>query len=183
MAHSLVAAGLCLVPLSASAARLTIDPLRTRIAFSIDAAGYPQMYGVFHKFDGRIEVDFERPERSHVAFSVEFDSSMSARRDLSDYVKSQGWLERGASSDDRFRLASSEQDRRAHGAGRWRSDAARRDAPARGGRHRATRSSGSRLGFLAHTSINRLEYGMNAAFPVVARDVQLDIFDGKRLAP
>ena len=50
--------------------RWRIEPARTEIAFAIDAVGYPRTKGRFHRFDGRISVDFERPQRSAVAFHV-----------------------------------------------------------------------------------------------------------------
>ena len=40
---------------------------------------------------------------------------------------------------------------------------------------RKTAGSGARLAFMAKTSINRLDFGMNSGFPLVSRDVELVI--------
>ena len=92
-------------------------------------------------------MDFDHPERSHVAFRVDAGSADVGSPGFSDYVKSRGWLdaERHPSIDFVSREVRKLDERTVH------------------------------VGFAAHTSINRLEYGMNAGFPVVARDVMLDI--------
>ena len=38
-----------------------------------------------------------------------------------------------------------------------------------------TAGGGARLAFMAKTSINRLDFGMNSGFPLVSRDVELVI--------
>lgn len=168
-------ASLLLAPSAAHAAKLTIDPLRTRIGFAIDAVGYPQTHGVFHKFDGMIEVDFDRPERSRVVFRVETDSVDVGSTGFSDYVKSQGWLD--AAHHPSIDFVSREVRKLDEHTVRVTGDmtllgvtrplvldvAVQRNA------------TGGCLGFATHTSINRLEFGMNAGFPIVARDVGLDI--------
>ncbi len=40
---------------------------------------------------------------------------------------------------------------------------------------RDPRGAHGRLGFEAHARINRLEFGMNAGFPVVSGEIDLDI--------
>ncbi len=73
-------AAACFVALTASDApaversNWTLDPSRTRIGFSIDAVGFPRTNGQFRAFDGRLSVDFQHPERGHVAFVVKADS-------------------------------------------------------------------------------------------------------------
>jgi polyisoprenoid-binding protein YceI len=57
-----------------AASRWSIDPARTRIAFTVDAVGYPRTHGEFRKFDGAIAVDIEHPARSRVSFHVEAQS-------------------------------------------------------------------------------------------------------------
>ena len=51
---------------AASAANWKIDPARTHIAFAIDSVGYPRTRGKFQRFDGRISVDLEHPDKSKV---------------------------------------------------------------------------------------------------------------------
>ena len=51
------------VPASSdSSASWKIDPVRTHIAFTIDAVGYPRTEGLFRRFEGRISIDFDHPE-------------------------------------------------------------------------------------------------------------------------
>ena len=73
--------------------RWRIDPARTEIAFAIDAVGYPRTEGRFHRFDGTVSVDFERPEKSAVAFHVLSDSVDVGSASFSDYVKSAAFLD------------------------------------------------------------------------------------------
>ena len=175
-AYSLLIASLLLTPVPALGAKLAIDPARTRVGFSIDAVGYPRTHGVFHKFDGRIDVDFDHPERSHVAFRVDAGSADVGSPGFSDYVKSRGWLdaERHPSIDFVSREVRKLDERTVHVTGDLTLLGVTRPLEVDVTVRRPA-ESGGRLGFAAHTSINRLEYGMNAGFPVVARDVMLDI--------
>ena len=174
-ASHLLTASLLLAPAPALAAKLTIDPLRTHIRFSIDAVGYPQTHGVFHKFDGRVDVDFEHPERSRVSFRVDTDSVDVGSTGFSDYVKSQGWLDAAhhPSIDFVSREVRKLDERTVRVTGDLTLLGVTRPLEVDVAVQRG--AAGGRLGFAAHTSINRLEYGMNAGFPVVARDVKLDI--------
>lgn len=54
-----------------AAARWTIDPASAHIEFAIDAVGYPRTTGSFRRFEGRISVDFEHPNRNSVAPSFD----------------------------------------------------------------------------------------------------------------
>ena len=72
----------------------TIDPARTQIAFAIDAVGYPRTQGHFRRFEGRISVDFERPEKSSVAFHVQSGSVDVGSASFSDYLRSSAFLAR-----------------------------------------------------------------------------------------
>lgn len=64
-----LAAGLTL---NAAAGRSNwmIDPTKTRISFSVDAAGWPRTVGTFDDHEGNIIVDFEKPKQSRVFFKV-----------------------------------------------------------------------------------------------------------------
>src|SRR5215472_16377374 len=71
-----------------SATSWKIDPARTRIAFAIDAVGYPRTAGEFRRFDGRISVDFDHPGRSRVAFHVQSQSVEVGSSSFDDYLRS-----------------------------------------------------------------------------------------------
>ena len=47
-----------------------IDPSQTHVRFWVDAIGWPRTTGEFKSFEGRIEIDFDRPSRSRVDFRV-----------------------------------------------------------------------------------------------------------------
>ncbi len=83
---------LCGLASAWAATRWTIDPARTRIAFAIEAAGYPKTKGEFRKFDGRIQVDLERPERSSVVFHVDAGSVDVGSPSFNDYIRSLAFL-------------------------------------------------------------------------------------------
>src|SRR5271157_968411 len=70
-----------------------IDPARTQIAFAIDAVGYPRTEGRFRRFEGRIAIDFDRPEKSAVAFHVQSDSVDVGSSSFSDYLTSAAFLD------------------------------------------------------------------------------------------
>ncbi|MGA7198920.1 MAG: YceI family protein [Roseiarcus sp.] len=175
------AAVLAAMPAPALAAtNWKIDPSRTQIAFAIDAIGYPRTEGHFRRFEGRISVDFERPEKSSVAFHVQSGSVDVGSSSFSDYLRSAAFLDA-----DRFPtidfVSTSVQRVNDHMV-RVSGDltllgvtkplsvdvAVTRDAG--GGRQR--------LEFQAETHIDRLEFGMNSGFPLVSRDVQLVISSG-----
>lgn len=155
----------------------TVDPARTHIAFAIDAVGYPRTKGEFHKFEGRIVVDFEHWEQSSVAFRVDTRSVDVGSDAFSDYVRSDAFLDAARfpaidfvsdkieKIDDHTLRVTGEVT--LLGVTRPLSVlvAARRDGD---GAH-------ARLGFEARTTIDRLEFGMNAGFPLVSKDVEIVI--------
>jgi polyisoprenoid-binding protein YceI len=40
-----------------------IDPSQTHVRFWVDAIGWPRTTGEFKSFEGRIDIDFDRPSR------------------------------------------------------------------------------------------------------------------------
>ncbi len=154
-----------------------IDPARTTIAFAIDAAGFPRTEGRFRRFEGRISVDFEHPNRSSVAFHVQSQSVDVGSSSFSDYIRSAAFLNSTKYPSIDFDSTSvqkiNDHTVRVSGAltllGVTKPlsvdvTVAREDA---GGR--------PRLAFHAETRIDRLEFGMNSGFPLVSRDVELTI--------
>ena len=77
---------------AAAAANWRIDPARTEIAFAIDAVGYPRTEGKFRRFEGRISIDFEHPDKSGVAFHVQSGSVDVGSASFSDYIRSVAFL-------------------------------------------------------------------------------------------
>ena len=104
-----------------------IDPARTTIAFAIDAVGFPRTEGRFGRFEGRIFVDLDHPDRSSVVFHVQAQSVDVGSASFSDYLRSAAFLELGGASVDRLRLDIGQKDQRSRRARDRRSDPARGD--------------------------------------------------------
>jgi polyisoprenoid-binding protein YceI len=153
-----------------------IDPARTEIDFVIDAAGFPRTKGRFDAFDGRIAIDFDRPEKSSVAFHVQSGSVDVGSASFGDYLRSPAFLD--AKTHPSIDFVSTSVEKVSDRAVRVSGDltllgvtkpltvnvAVEKPAGGRG-----------RLGFLAKARIDRLEFGMNSGFPLVSRDVDLTI--------
>jgi polyisoprenoid-binding protein YceI len=160
---------------AASTAKWKIDPARTHIAFAIDAVGYPRTEGQFRRFDGRVSVDFDHPGKSSVAFHVQSQSVDVGSSSFGDYLRSGAFLDAGRFPTIDFVSNSVEKidDHTVRVSG---------DLTLLGVTKPLTvnvavrRENGpTRLGFLAKTSINRLDFGMTSGFPLVSRDVELVI--------
>ena len=157
--------------------RWRIDPMRTEIAFAIDAVGFPRTEGRFHRFDGRISVDFDRPDRSAVAFHVLAASVDVGSASFSDYVKSAAFLDADRHPSIDFVSTSVERidDKTVRVAGDLTLLGATKPIRVDVSVKRETSVSSKRLGFLAKTNIDRLEFGMNSGYPLVSRNVELTI--------
>ena len=162
-------------PSFSSTAKWKIDPARTHIAFAIDAVGYPRTEGQFRRFDGRVSVDFDHPGKSSVAFHVQSQSVDVGSSSFGDYLRSGAFLDAGRFPTIDFVSNSVEKidDHTVRVSG---------DLTLLGVTKPLTvnvavrRENGpTRLGFLAKTSINRLDFGMTSGFPLVSRDVELVI--------
>jgi polyisoprenoid-binding protein YceI len=162
---------------SASAAGWRIDPARTTIGFSIDATGFPRTEGRFRRFEGRISIAFDRPDRSTVAFHVQSQSVDVGSTAFSDYVRSPAFLDSAAHPSIDF-VSTSVRKINDHAVrvtgdltllGVTKSiavvvDVEREEAHGREG-----------LAFRAETKIDRLAFGMTSGYPLVSRDVDLKI--------
>ena len=175
---ALVAAAAWSAPPRASAAssRWRIDPARTRIAFAIDAAGFPRTEGRFDAFEGRIAIDLDRPEKSSVAFHVRSGSVDVGSASFGDYLRSPAFLDaaRHPTIDFVSTAVAKLGDHAVRVSGELTLlgvtkpltvDVAVEQAPGGLGR----------FAFRAATRIDRLEFGMNSGFPLVSRDVDLTI--------
>ncbi|MFC7398257.1 YceI family protein [Chelatococcus sp. GCM10030263] len=92
---AVLVAALTTVTPALAQATFRIDPARTRIAFVIDAIGFPQTRGEFRQFMGRLLVDFDRPQRSRVTFEVSAASLDTKSPGLDDYIRSSAFLNVG----------------------------------------------------------------------------------------
>jgi polyisoprenoid-binding protein YceI len=176
-------AGLAIAAVAASAATgaaatlWSLDPARTHIGFEIEAVGYSPTKGAFHRFEGRITVDFEHPERSNVAFHVQSQSVDVGSSSFSDYIRSAVFLD--AARFPTIDFVSNEvrklDDHTIRVGGGLTLLGVTRPLTVDVTVRREPNGSRGKLGFDVETRIDRLEFGMNSGFPLVAREIELKI--------
>jgi polyisoprenoid-binding protein YceI len=161
---------------AAASANWRIDPARTHVDFAIDAVGYPRTRGQFRQFTGRISVDFNHPDRSSVTFHVQSQSVDVGSTSFDDYMRSVAFLDSAHFPSIDFVSNSVEKvdDHTVRVTGALTLLGVTQPLSVDVAVERET-SGGERLDFLAKTSIDRLAFGMNSGFPLVAREVQLVI--------
>ena len=165
-------------PMSADAGEnWRIDPARTHIAFAIDAVGFPRTAGQFRRFDGRISVDFNKPDKSWVAFHVLSASVDVGSSSFGDYVRSAAFLD--ADHHPSIDFVSTSVQRISDHAVRVSGDltllGVTRPLSVDVAVVRDNGRGQERLDFQAETHIDRLAFGMSSGYPLVSRDVQLTI--------
>lgn len=187
LGHLILGRGLCAglaiaavaasVATGAAAARWSLDPARTHIGFEIAAVGYPPTVGAFHRFDGRIAVDLEHPEQSSVAFHVLSQSVDVGSSSFSDYIRSAVFLD--AARFPTIDFVSNEvrklDDHTIRVAGALTLLGVTRPLTVEVTVRREIDGSHGNLGFGVETRIDRLQFGMNSGFPLVAREIVLKI--------
>jgi polyisoprenoid-binding protein YceI len=159
-----------------ASANWRIDPARTHIAFAIDAVGYPRTHGQFRQFSGRIAVDLDHPDRSSVTFHVQSQSVDVGSTPFDDYLRSTAFLDAAHFPSIDFVSKSVEKvdDHTVRVTGDLTLLGVTRPLSVDVAVQRQA-GGGSRLAFLAKTSIDRLDFGMNSGFPLVSREVELAI--------
>jgi polyisoprenoid-binding protein YceI len=162
---------------AASAANWRIDPARTHIAFAIDSVGYPRTEGQFRRFEGRISVDFEHPNKSSVAFHVQSQSVDVGSSSFGDYLRSVAFLnaERFPSIDFVSNSVEKVDDHTVRVSGDLTLLGVTKPLSVNVAVRRETHGGSARLAFQAKTNIDRLDFGMTSGFPLVSRDVELVI--------
>ncbi|RBP09274.1 polyisoprenoid-binding protein YceI [Roseiarcus fermentans] len=170
------AMGVVSAGLAVAATTWRIDPARTRIAFAIDAVGYPQTQGRFDRFDGRIAIDLARPERSSVVFHVQSASVDVGSASFGDYLRSPAFLDADKHPSIDFVSTSVEKlsDRSVRVSGELTLLGVTRPLTVDVAVERPA-GAAQTLAFSARTHIDRLAFGMNSGFPLVSRDVDLTI--------
>jgi polyisoprenoid-binding protein YceI len=151
-----------------------IDPRRTRIAFGIDAIGWPRTEGEFRNFSGRITIDFDRPQRSKAEFSVDAGSLQVGSDALAALIKSAAFL--NVDRHPRMTFVSTSVDKIDERTARVEgnltllgvSKPVQLDVTVD-----REPGQGRRLGFKAAWTIMRSEFGMGTGTPIVADKVDL----------
>jgi polyisoprenoid-binding protein YceI len=161
----------------AGAAVSPIDPSRTSVEFVVDGVGWPRTKGRFNSFSGRIAVDLQKPEASSVAFLVAAESIDVGSPAFDDYLRGDAFFDVAHFPEITFVSTRVEKldDRHARVTGDLTLRGVTRplavDVEVDGAKGREK----SRLRFRATAVVHRLEFGMNAGFPVISNDVDLVI--------
>ncbi len=176
-ASALWALAVSQAPASAFAADWRIDPARTTIGFAIDAVGFPRTEGYFRRFEGRISVDFDHPDRSSVVFHVQSQSVDVGSASFGDYLRSAAFLNSADHPSIDFVSTSVERinDHAVRVSGELTLLGVTKPLSVEVAVERVGAGGRQRLAFRAETKIDRLAFGMNSGFPLVSRDVDLKI--------
>jgi polyisoprenoid-binding protein YceI len=160
-----------------AATRWTVDPASARIEFGIDAVGYPRTKGLFRRFEGRISVDFEHPDRSSVAFHVQSRSVDVGSPSFDDYLRSAAFFDadRYPSIDFVSKSIQRIDDHTVRVSGDLTLLGLRKPLSVDVAVTRETVGGRQRLDFLGQAQIDRLAFGMNLGFPLISREVELVI--------
>ena len=172
-----MAAWFAIVPLAGAAPvdEWALDPARTHISFSVDAIGLPRTEGEFHAFDGRIAIDFEHPAMSRVAFRVEAGSIDAGSAALSDALRSAAFFDTARFAEIAFVSTKVEKidEQTVRVAGDLTMLGVTRPLSVEVEVHRQSAEPHAQFDVKAHTTIDRLEFGMSAGYPLISRDVNL----------
>jgi polyisoprenoid-binding protein YceI len=154
-----------------------IDPVRTTIGFAIDAVGFPRTEGRFRRFEGRISVDFDHPNRSSVVFHVQSQSVDVGSASFGDYIRSAALLDSAGNPSIDFVSTSVERtdDHTVRVSGELTLLGVTKPIKVDVAVLRAGSGGRQRLEFHAETRIDRLAFGMNSGYPLVSREVDLKI--------
>ena len=85
-----------------------IDQSQTHVRFSVDAIRLAKTTGEFKSFEGRIDIDFNRPSRSRVDFRVAAKSVDVNSATMDDYLRSEVFFNVARFPDMRFTSTSVE---------------------------------------------------------------------------
>jgi polyisoprenoid-binding protein YceI len=154
-----------------------IDPSQTHVRFWVDAIGWPRTAGEFKSFEGRIDIDFDRPSRSRVDFRVAAKSVDVNSATMDDYLRSEVFFNVARFPDMRF-VSTSVEKRDEHLA-RVTGDLTMLGVtrPVSLDVEVARRLAGTnqRVGFKATGTINRLDFGMNSGYPLISDAIHLTV--------
>lgn len=169
-----LAAFLSVAPLQAGPGATLIDPTRTSIRFVVDAVGWPSTRGSFSSFSGRIAVDLSRPEMSSVVFRVAAQSVDVGSPSFDAYLRGDAFFDVARYPEITFvsDRVDKVDDRHARVSGALTLRGVTRPFTVDVAVESVAGERGL-LRFRATGTVHRLEFGMNAGFPVISNDVDL----------
>ena len=154
-----------------------IDPSQTHVRFWIDAIGWPRTTGEFKSFEGRIDIDFDRPSRSRADFRVAAKSVDANSAALDDYLRSEVFFNVARFPSMRFISTSVEKrdERHARVTGDLTMLGVTRPISLDVEVARKLAGTNQRVGFKATGVINRLDFGMNSGYPLISDAIHLTV--------
>lgn len=173
MRRATLLAGTILVAATAAHAETwRVEPARTEIAFEVGAKGYPVTHGVFRTFSSALSIDFDRPQRSTVNFTVTAASLDTQVPALDAYVTSPVFLDAARFPDIRFVSTTVRKvdDHSVEVTG---------NLTLLGVTHPETftvevaREAGLAVTLHAEGQVHRSDYGMTAGLPLISDDVRI----------
>ena len=154
-----------------------IDPSQTHVRFWVDAIGWPRTTGEFKSFEGRIEIDFDRPSRSRVDFRVAAKSVDVNSATLDDYLRSEDFL--NVARFPSMGFVSTSVEKRDEHLARVTGDltmlGVTRPISLDVEVARELAATKQRVGFKATGVINRLDFGMNSGYPLISDAIHLTV--------
>jgi len=154
-----------------------IDPSQTHVRFWVDAIGWPRTTGEFKSFEGRIEIDFDRPSRSRVDFRVAAKSVDVNSASLDDYLRSEVFL--NVVRFPSMGFVSTSVEKRDEHLARVTGDltmlGVTRPISLDVEVARELAATKQRVGFKATGVINRLGFGMNSGYPLISDAIHLTV--------
>jgi polyisoprenoid-binding protein YceI len=152
-----------------------IDPSQTHVRFWVDAIGWPRTSGEFKSFEGRIDIDFDRPSQSRVDFRVAAKSVDVNSAILDDYLRSEDFL--NVTRFPNVGFVSTSVEKRDEHLARVTGDltmlGVTRPISLDVEVARNLAGMNQRVGFKATGVINRLDFGMNWGYPLIGDAIHL----------
>ena len=154
-----------------------IDPSQTHVRFWVDAIGWPRTTGEFKSFKGRIDIDFDRLSRSRVDFRVAAKSVDVDSANMDDYLRSEVFL--NVARFPSMGFVSTSVEKRDEHLARVTGDltmlGVTRPISLDVEFARKLAAANQRIGFKATGTINRLDFGMNAGYPLISDAIHLTV--------
>jgi len=154
-----------------------VDPSQTHVRFWVDAIGWPRTTGEFKSFEGRIDIDFDRPSWSRVDFRVEAKSVDVNSASLNDYLRSEAFL--NVARFPSMGFVSTNVEKRDEHFARVTGDLTMLGLtrPISLDVEVARKLAGTDqwAGFKATGVINRLDFGMNSGYPLISDAIHLSV--------
>jgi polyisoprenoid-binding protein YceI len=153
---------------------LRLTPATVKFSFVVDATGWPKTKGTFTSFDGQLSVDFDKPASSAVTFKVATRSINVGSNTFSDYLRSDAFFD--VVKHPTMSFVSTKVEKLNDRVARVTGDLTLLDVTLPITIDvEVDQSNKLKTSFIAKGSLNRLAFGMNTGFPVIANRVDFTV--------